>query len=645
MTSIVRDASARRWPPSGPAASFRGVAETPYPPISDYAIIGDCRSAALVSTHGGIEWLCLPRFDSPALFAAILDRSRGGHFTVRPVGAYRSERRYLERTNVLETTFHTERGTLRLLDLMPVDSEAAKRRELWPEHEILRRVDCVAGEVDVEVTCDPRPEYGAKTPRLRRAGRFGFCHEHGSVALHVRSEIPLAASDAAPGLRGRAVLRAGDRRYVSLVYTREEPAVLPVFGTTAERKIERTVQWWRGWAARCRYDGPYADHVIRSALALKLLTYAPSGAVVAAPTTSLPEAVGGGRNWDYRYCWLRDASLTFGALVDLGYDDEAHAFLVWMLDSTRLTWPQLQILYDVHGEARVPERELTYLDGYRASRPVRIGNAAENQLQLDVYGEVVDAVFEYVRREGTLRPITGRTLRGLGETVCRLWREPDEGIWEVRSGRRHHTYSKVMCWVALDRLVKLHEAGHLEAIPVDRFRRERDAVRAEVEARGFSEAVQSYVSVFDGRDVDASLLLLARYGFADPRSPRMLATCERIRQRLGTHGLLYRYHDDDGLAGGEGAFGICSFWWADVLCRQGKAEAARQTFEHLCAHANDVGLFAEEIDPKTGELLGNFPQAFTHVGLIDAALALAESAGAPVGAVSRDAHTSGEVRQ
>ena len=613
-----------------------------YPAIGDYAIIGNCRSAGLVSKSGGLDWLCTPRFDSPSLFAALLDRERGGHFTVRPVGRHRSERRYLEETNVLETTFTTEGGRLRLLDLMPVDSEANKRRELRPEHQILRRVECVAGEVDVEVICDPRPHYGREIPRLTDLGALGFRHEHGSDALFLRSEIPLSVGANGPGARGCASLRAGDRRYVSLVYADADPAVLPTFGEDAEHLVDRTVTWWRTWASRWRYEGAHREQVLRSALVLKLLTYAPSGALIAAPTTSLPETIGGSRNWDYRYCWLRDASLTLQALVDLGYDAEAEAFLSWMLHSTRLTWPEIQILYDVHGETRLQERELDHLEGYRGSRPVRIGNGAEGQLQLDVYGEVVDAVFEFVRREGRLERITGKTLRGLGETVCRRWREPDEGIWEIRSGRRQHTYSKVMCWAALDRLLKLQQAGHLDDLPTDRFARERDAIQQEVETHGYNESVNSYVSVFGGDDVDASLLLLARYGFVGPRSPRMLATAERVRQRLGRGDMMYRYRGVDGLAGEEGPFGICSFWAVDALCRQGAMDAAEGAFERLCSLSNDVGLYAEEFEPETGAPLGNFPQAFTHVGLIDAALTLAQRTGRGVGTPTRSEEREGE---
>jgi GH15 family glucan-1,4-alpha-glucosidase len=594
-----------------------------YPPIGDYAIIGDCRSAALIARDGALDWLCMPRFDAPALFAALLDRERGGAFVVRPVGPARATRRYVDDTNVLETTFTTDRGRLRVLDLMPVASEEDKRRRLRPDHEVLRVIDAVDGDVEVEVVCDPRPQYGATTPRLIDRGRLGCWYERGAEVAVLRSEIPLTVSGDRPGARGRARLRAGERRYVALAYAHGEPVVLPVFGDAAEARVAETLRWWRGWAARCRYEGPYRAAVVRSALVLKLLTYAPSGAVVAAPTTSLPEKIGGVRNWDYRFCWLRDSSLTLQALVDLGYETEAAAFVSWMLHSTRLTWPELQVVYDVHGETRLPERELSHLEGYAGSRPVRIGNGAATQFQLDTYGEVVDSVFEFVRRGGGFDAATARLLVGLGRTVCRRWTEPDEGIWELRAGRRQHTYSKAMCWVALDRLVRLHEAGRL-SVPVDEFARQRDAIRAAIEARGYSARAQSYVAVFDGDGVDASLLLLGRYGYADPAGERMRGTYRRIRERLGVNGLVYRYLGDDGLPPGEGAFGIAGFWAVDCLTRQGDVDGALAAFEQLIGFANDVGLFAEEIDPATGHQLGNFPQAFTHVGLIDAALTLGE---------------------
>jgi GH15 family glucan-1,4-alpha-glucosidase len=595
---------------------------SPRPNIGDYALIGDCRSAALISSSGSIDWLCWPRFDSPSLFGALLDPEKGGRFAIRPTRPCTTTRRYVGDSNVLQTTFRTDRGTLRLTDLMPVESEAGKRNKLWAAHQILRTVECLDGEVEVEVICDPRPDYGRHVPRLRDRGTLGLNYERRGRALIVRSEMPLELSADQSQACMRHVLKAGERRHVSVVYTEREPSFIPPLGEEAERRTRSTLAWWHDWAARCRYEGPFRDAVIRSALALKLLAYAPSGAVVAAPTTSLPEWPGGVRNWDYRYCWLRDASLTLQSLLGLGYEEEAMAYMSWLLHATRLTWPELQVLYDVHGETHLPERELDHLAGHANSRPVRIGNDACHQLQLDIYGEVIDAAYVYARHNGGIDSSTARMLVGLGRTVCRRWREPDEGIWEARGGRRHHTYSKVMCWVALDRLLKLHESGTLSA-PVSLFARERAAIRQQVEQHGYSEPLQSYVSVLGGDSLDASLLLLTRYGYAAPDSPRAIHTCRQIRRRLGRRGLLYRYlSDDDGLPPGEGAFGICSFWGAECSALQGNIEDAENMFRQVVAHANDLGLLAEEIDPDTGEALGNFPQAFTHVGLIDAALTI-----------------------
>ena len=588
-----------------------------YPPIGDYALIGDCRTAALVSRDGSIDWLCLPRFDGPSVFGALLDAERGGRFSLCPVAASRVARRYLPESNVLETTFTTDAGVVRLTDCMPVTSEPGRMRA---DHEVLRRLECLAGEVRVELVWDPRPGYAALTPRIADRGALGLLCEHGSGLLVLRSELPVQVGGG-PGARGTAVVRAGERLHVAMTSAEREPAVLPSLGGDASDRIDATDRWWRSWAGRSRYDGAHRDAVVRSALALKLLTFPPSGAVIAAPTISLPERMGGERNWDYRYCWLRDASLMIRALHDLGYPAESEAFLGWLLHATRLTIPELQVLYDVYGETRLPERELATFEGYAGSRPVRIGNDAKDQLQLDVYGEVVDAAFQHTRRGGRLDRAGGRMLVGLGRTVCRRWREPDEGIWEIRGGRRHHTLSKAMAWLALDRLLTLHREGRLRA-PVREFEAARRDIRDVVERDGYDARLGSYVDVLGGGDVDASLLLLGLHGYADPGSPRMRGTHARILERLGAGGLLYRYRSDDGLPPGEGAFGICSFWSVELRALEGDVDGATSAFEHVLSFANDVGLFAEEIDPSTGAALGNFPQAFTHVGLIGAALTL-----------------------
>ena len=594
-----------------------------YPPIGDYALIGDGRSAALVSRDGSLDWLCWPRFDSPSIFAALLDTERGGRFLVRPTGTFRSERRYLPDTNVLETIFHTSTGTVALRDLMPVASEEDKRASLSSDHEVLREIEGLSGLVEVEVVYTPRPDYARTHLELTSRGSFGIWCDVTDGSLVLRSDLPLQVSPNRQNAYGVATVAAGERRHLSLAYSIDAPGVIPPLGDSARDRLERSIRWWRDWSNRGTYQGPYRDAVMRSALVLKLMTYAPSGAVVAAPTTSLPEEIGGVRNWDYRYCWLRDASLTLRALFDLGYTEEAEAYLSWILHATRLTWPELQVLYDVFGEANLPESDVPHLSGYANSRPVRVGNDAHGQLQLDVYGEVIDAVACFAARGGHVDRDTARMLSGLGETVCRRWREPDEGIWEGRAGRFHHTHSKVLCWVALDRLIALHDTGRIR-IDRDRFRSERDAIRNAIQTRGYNPDLDSYTRLFDGDDLDASLLTLPLYGYHEGTHPRMRATCQRVHERLARDGLVYRYQTDDGLPPGEGAFGICSFWAVQCRAKGGDVEGATEAFAKLLTCANDLGLFGEEIDPETGAALGNFPQAFTHVGLINAALTLAE---------------------
>jgi GH15 family glucan-1,4-alpha-glucosidase len=587
--------------------------------IGDHAAIGDGRTVALVSRGGTIDWLCWPRIDSASIFASLVD-DEAGRWTVAPAGAFRAERRYLQGTNVLETRFTTASGELVATDLMPIASDEERRRLLGPDHEILRVVTCVKGEVELETVFEPRPGYGRERPRLRDAGKLGIRAESRSGLLTLRADFPLRIEEGARAA-ARARLREGDARHLSLTFADAWPAILHPLGASQDA-LERTVRWWRRWSDRIRYDGPARDAVVRSALALRLLVYAPSGAVVAAPTTSLPERVGGVLNWDYRFCWLRDAALTMRAFVDLGLREEADAFVGWLLHTTRLSRPELRVLYDVYGNAPGKERTLHHLSGYRGSRPVRVGNGAADQLQLDVYGEVVDAVAHFVRSGGTLDGETQAVLCDFGEYVCRNWQQPDEGIWEPRSGRGHNTHSRVLCWTALDRLLKLHEKGQVRRAPVELFERNRAAIRREVEEHAWNGELGSYVSRLGGSELDAALLLLAWYGFEDARSERMRATYRRIRERLGAGGgLLYRYRSAD--SPGEGAFGICSFWGAEVLALgAGTVDEARDVFERLCGFSNDVGLFAEEIDPATGEALGNFPQAFTHVGLVNAALSL-----------------------
>jgi GH15 family glucan-1,4-alpha-glucosidase len=593
------------------------------PKIQDYAVIGDGRSAALVSLDGSIDWLCWPRFDSPSLFGGLLDQQVGGAWSIRPTEPARAERRYIDGTNVLQMRFRTSTGALVLTDFMPAASEEEKRHQLWPEQELVRQAACEQGEVEVQVHFDPRPDYGRARITIRDAGKLGLRLEMGSRLITLRGDISLAPA-VEGGVSARVKLRAGESIAFSLTYAAEGPAVLPPLGDLVARKLALTVGWWQRWAARARYNGPYRDQVVRSALALKLLIYAPSGAMIAAPTTSLPERVGGELNWDYRFCWLRDAAFTARALFGLGYTEEAEAFVSWMLHATRLTRPELRVIYDVYGESNPEETELPHLRGYAGSRPVRVGNATRNQLQLDVYGEVIEAVTHFVHRGGELDRETQRMLRHFGEYVCRHWPEPDNGIWEPRDNRQHNTHSRLLCWVALDRLLEMHRRGRLPGIPADKFREDREQIRREIEGRGWNPRLESYTQVLGGDTLDATVLLMAFHGFEEASSGRMQQTYRRIQERLGAGpGLLYRY--EKSLEGGEGAFALCCFWIAEFLARGGgSGEAAHDAFAHTLGYANDLGLFSEEIDAKTGDALGNFPQAFTHVGLINAALSLAE---------------------
>jgi GH15 family glucan-1,4-alpha-glucosidase len=605
---VLNVASADRERPVGPRHA-----------IGEYALIGNSRTAALVSTNGSVDWLCLPRFDSPSLFGALLDGG-AGHFSIRPSGRFDVRRRYLPDTTVLETTFTTPAGRVALRDAMTVDAD---RRSPVPEHELLRELTGLDGEVDLVIEYAPRPDYATRSAGLDDRGRLGISSpvEGGLVTLRTDVRLDVTAGMAS----GRLRVQAGERHCLSLAFDRDAPAVLVDVGHLAGHRLDHTVRWWQSWAERCTYDGRYREVVVRSALTLKLLTYAPSGAIIAAPTTSLPEVIGGERNWDYRYCWLRDASFTIRALFDLGYALEGEAFFGWLLHATRLTHPELQVVYDVFGNTNLPEHELEHLDGYAGSRPVRIGNGACSQLQLDVYGEIVDAAVRYADRGGRFDADQRRMLVGLGDTVCRRWREPDEGIWEPRGGRRHHTHSKALAWVALDGLIRLHEAGRLHA-PVDRFRREAAILRAQVERRGWNADAASYTQRLDdgSAEVDASLLTLPLYGFMPAADARMRSTVDRIRRDLASGPLVRRYRPEagDGLSGAEGAFGICTFWLVEVLALAGEVDEATGLFEQALGYANDVGLWAEEIDVPSGEALGNFPQGLTHIGLINAALTL-----------------------
>jgi GH15 family glucan-1,4-alpha-glucosidase len=599
-----------------PVTGARPERHDAYAAIEDYAAIGDGRTVALVASDGSIDWLCLPDLDSPSVFGGLLDARRGGRFELAPQGRFTVDRRYLPDTNVLETTFVTGDGVARVTDAMLLPDNG-----LTPGRELVRKVDGVSGRVDFRWRVEPRFGYaGWRTTIATRAGV--------PVATAGSDAMAICAWDAgepvreADAIEGRFEATAGSSATIALAAAHQEPLVLPPRGAV-ERRLKSTIVFWQRWAADRSYQGPWRDVVVRSALALKLLFHAPSGAIAAAATTSLPESLGGERNWDYRFSWVRDSAFTLDALQRLGCLPEARAFFWWLLHASQRTHPRLQVLYRLDGRAPAAERSLP-LEGYRRSSPVRVGNAAVDQVQLDVYGELLQATWLYSGNGNGLDPETGRRLAHTADLVCDIWRQPDSGIWEVRSEPAHFTHSKMMCWVALDRAVKLADAGWVPNDRAARWRREAAAVHAFVEAKCWSDHKQSYIRSVGGDELDAALLFAALMGYDDPQR-RLTRTIDAIRRELAAGPLVHRYSGEDGLSGTEGAFFTCSFWLVDALARDGRVDDAVQLMDGLLALANDVGLYAEEIDTRTGRFLGNFPQGLVHLALINAAVTIAEA--------------------
>ncbi len=577
-------------------------------PIEDYALIGDCRTAALVGRDGSIDWLCLPRFDAGACFAALLGEPRHGRWLLAPAGEVRGlRRRYRDGTLVLETEFETATGSVRIIDCMPVSGER------W---DVLRIVEGLSGRVGMRMELVIRFDYGSIVPWVRRVDG-ALQATAGPDTLVLRTDVPVrgenmktvAAFDVGPGERKSFALNFRPSH---------EPTQPPV---DAEESLAATEKHWRAWSAQSTYRGRWREAVHRSLLTLKALTYAPTGGIVAAPTTSLPEQSGGTRNWDYRYCWIRDATYTLNALLLAGYREEAVAWREWLLRAVAGSPGDLQILYGVTGVRRLDEVELGWLPGYLGAAPARIGNAASTQFQLDVYGEIMDTL--HLARAAGLdpEPAAWEIQVALLEFLESHWRLPDEGIWEVRGPRRHFTHSKVMAWVAFDRAIRDAEACGLRG-PTERWREARDEIHAQVCREGYDRDRNTFVQAYGSPHLDASLLLVAQVGFLPPDDPRVRGTVEAIRRELVVDGLLLRYStatDVDALPPGEGAFLPCSFWLADSLALTGRRGEAEALFERLLALGNDVGLFSEEYDPHRRRMLGNFPQALTHMALIHTA--------------------------
>jgi GH15 family glucan-1,4-alpha-glucosidase len=589
-------------------------------PVEDYAVIGDGHTAALAGRNGSIDWLCLPRFDSGACFAALLGGEEHGFWRIAPSGgADRVARRYRGETLVLETEFHTGDGVVRLVDCMPRRSDHAS---------VVRVVEGVSGRVAMRMELVIRFDYGWVVPWMQRAGD----HLHG-IAGPDSVCLATPAQTRGENLRTIAEFTVGRGEKVPFVLSWHPQFAEASCGGDALRAVAATEAWWRQWSGRCGYQGPWRDAVVRSLITLKALSYEPTGGIVAAATTSLPEQLGGARNWDYRYCWLRDAAFTLDALLRAGYGEEARAWRDWLLRVVAGDPAQLQIMYGPAGERRLTELELGWLPGYEGSRPVRTGNAASAQVQLDVYGEVMDALHQ-ARCAGMIPDPTAWALQQvLTGHVERHWAEPDEGIWEVRSGRRHFTHSKVMAWVAIDRAVQAVERFGLDG-PVEQWRKLRTQMHEEICQRGLEPARGYFTRAYGSAELDASLLLLPLVGFLPPGDPRVARTVEAVRNELCENGFVRHYRTDgqgsaDGLAGGEGAFLACSFWLVDNLALAGRRDEATRLFEQLLDLRNDVGLLAEEYDPSRRRLVGNFPQAFSHVGLVNSAfnLAAADSPG------------------
>jgi GH15 family glucan-1,4-alpha-glucosidase len=589
-----------------------------YLPIAEHGIIGDLHTVALVGTDGTIDWYCCPAFDSPSVFAAILDKERGGFYRIAPARAgWTSKQLYFPDTNVLLTRFLSEDGVGELQGFMPIASSRAEMHR----HRLIRRVLCVRGQMRFRLDLQPRFDYGRTAHELEQHGQ-GVVFRSPDLCLALQTTTPVACDER--DVHSEFTLRAGETVTFVLEQVSSDEAPRAYSEAETREAYERTIEFWRRWLAQSRYRGRWREMVDRSALTLKLLTYEPTGAIVAAATTSLPEQLGGERNWDYRYVWIRDAAFSLYGLLRLGFTEEAAGFMEWLTNRFRDRQEgesgPLKVLYGIDGRAEIPEETLDHFEGYRGSRPVRIGNAAADQLQLDIYGELIDSVYLYNKYGTPVYHDAWTDLCRLIEWVRNNWDQADEGIWETRGGRKDFTYSRLMSWVALERSVRI---ARQRGLPSDivRWMASRDAIYDQIMERGWNEERQAFVQHYGSRVLDASLLLMPLVKFIAPTDPRWLSTLDAITNELVSDSLVYRYNVEaapDGLRGDEGTFSICSFWWVEALARAGRADEARLAFEKMLTYANHLGLYSEEIGPS-GELLGNFPQAFTHLALISAA--------------------------
>jgi GH15 family glucan-1,4-alpha-glucosidase len=593
--------------------------ERSYPAIRDLAVIGDGRTLALVSNDGTVCWLPAPYVDSPSMFASVLDADRGGRFELQPEEPFEVRRRYVPQTNVLETTFTASSGVARVTDALTIPTGGG----LLPFRELARRIEGVSGTVPFRWSVEPRFDYGALAGEtgLRSGIPVVTGHDQAIAVCSWDAGEPRFADGAVSGSFETA---EGSNSLIALSMAHEEPLVLPA-RAEVERRLDGTIATWQRWVADRRITGPWREQILRSTLALKLLVQAKSGSVAAAPTTSLPEEIGGERNWDYRFSWLRDSAFVMSALLSVGCVEEGEAFFWWLMHASQITRPRMQVLYRMDGGSHAPERSLP-LDGYMDSRPVRMGNGAVEQEQLDIYGDVLQMAWLWADAGHQVDREFGERLAAVADLVCETWSRPDAGIWEIRGPTCHYTQSKMMCWVALDRAVRLAKAGQIPSKNVQRWRDEAGAIRSFVEERCWSQAKRSYTQSADTDDLDASVLLGAKFGYGDPASGRFSATIEAIRRELGRGPFLYRYLSDDDLRGDEGTFLCCSFWLAEVLGLAGRRDEGIELLNELIGFENDVGLYAEEIDERSSAFLGNFPQALTHLGLISAATTLSSEA-------------------